>query len=120
MLSFLRFGSCVLGNFAYTVFFLLSVFEVFIINCFFTHFALSFIIFSFIGICNQQILPFFYSFMTFVNYSELEVRFLTQTTYLWYVKTSHIKYSFKKIKYLFKKEKICLITCKLHNNCIAM
>lgn len=28
---------------------------------------------------------FLFSFMIYVNYSELEVRFLTQTTYLWYV-----------------------------------
>lgn len=33
--------------------------------------------------------------MTFVNYSELEVRFLTQTTYLWYVNINTTKFLFK-------------------------
>lgn len=52
------------------------------------HVLLSVLFYCFIGICNQHILHFFYSFTIFVSFSELEVRFLTQTTYLWYVNTS--------------------------------
>lgn len=79
-------------------FVLMWILEVFWINCFFTCFAVSVIIlhvslssllfYSSTGICNQHILHFFYSFTIFVSCSEPEVRFLTQTTYLWYVNTS--------------------------------
>lgn len=64
----------------------------------------------FTGIYNQHILLFFYSSMIFVNCSELEVRFLTQTIYLWYVNTSDIKC-------LFKIKRLWLILCKFYNNC---
>lgn len=97
--AFFRIGWCVLGSFAYTSFLCINVdIEVFWINCFFTCFAVSVIIlhvllslllfYSSTGICNQHILHFFYSFTIFVSCSEPEVRFLTQTTYLWYVNTS--------------------------------